>query len=126
MADKLTYENAYREFKNEFKKDIEFIDGKEKENLIDGADGAHVQFGMVVIPYLYHLVDAKDENGIKKCFEFFDKMSTSSDSELSAVVQFSILEDIVSNKRYFNELKDYFTDEMKSYIPYLREYIDFK
>ncbi len=69
-------------------------------------DGGHVQFGTVVVPYLYHLVNVKDDLKIKRCFEFFDKMSISSDKELSAVVQFSILEDVVTSKNYYDRLKD--------------------
>ena len=81
---------------------------------------------MIVVPYLYHLVDIKDEAKIKECFDFFDKMSVSFDKELSAVVQFSILEDVVSNKDYLSKLKIYFTEEMKTYIPYLQSYINFE
>ncbi len=52
-------------------------------------------------------------------------MSISSDIKLGTVVQFSILEDIVSNKDYLSKLKNYFTEEMKSYLPYIHNYINF-
>ncbi len=125
MKNNLTYENVYQEFKNEFKEDSSFFVRKEKETSINDTDGAHLQFGMVIVPYLYHLIDLKDAK-IQKCFNFFDRMSNSVDKELSAVVQFSILEDIVTNQKYSNKLEKYFTDEMKSYLPYLHSYIDFK
>ncbi len=126
MKNNLTYENVYQEFKNEFKEDSSFFTCKEKETSINDTDGAHLQFGMVIVPYLYHLIDLKDDAKIQKCFNFFDRMSNSVDKELSAVVQFSILEDIVTNQKYSNKLEKYFTDEMKSYLPYLHSYIDFK
>ena len=52
-------------------------------------------------------------------------MSVSSNKELSGVVQFSILEAIVSNKNYYEKIEYYFTDGTKSYLPYLHSYIDF-
>lgn len=125
MENKLTYQNAYQQFKSEFKEDSSFFSEKERELSVDETDGAHVQFGMVVIPYLFHLVDIQNDSKIKECFKFFDRMSSSSDKELSSVVQFSILEGIVTNKEYFNNLCCYFTDEMKSYFPYMHQYIDF-
>ena len=106
MINQLTYENAYQQFKNEFKDDTDFFKERETETGVDDTDGRHIQFGMVVVPYLYHLVDIQDEAKIKECFEFFDRMSVSSDKELSAVVQFSILEAIVSNKDYLPKLKN--------------------
>lgn len=126
MKNNLTYENAYQEFKNEFKEDSLFFTNKEKETAIDDTDGAHLQFGMVIVPYLYHLVELEDVSKIKECFDFFDRMSTSSDKELSAVVQFSILENIVTDEIYLSKLEKHLTDEMKSYLPYLHSYIDFK
>ncbi len=105
MINQLTYENAYQQFKNEFKDDADFFKERESETGVDDTDGRHIQFGMVVVPFLYHLADIQDEAKIKKCFDFFDKMSVSSDKELSAVVQFSILEAVVSNKDYLSKLK---------------------
>ena len=125
MANDITYANAYEKFKFKFHDDSDFFVQKENESSVDNTDGAHIQFGMVVIPYLYHLVDLNEVSKIKKCFNFFDDMSKTKDKELTEVVQFSILEDIVTNEEYYNILKDYFTDEMKTYIPYLHKYLLF-
>jgi hypothetical protein len=125
MDNELTYETAYQQFKAEFKDDTVFFNEKENETGVDDTDGTYIQFGMVVVPYLYHLTDIQDEEKIKKCFDFFDKMCVSSDKELSDVVQSSILGAVVSNKDYLSKLKKYFTEEMKTYIPYLQSYINF-
>lgn len=124
MEDKLTYQNVYAQFKSLFQEDRGFFEQKERETGIDKGDGAHLLFGMVVTPFLYHLADISDGPKIKKCFSFFDEMSTSSDKELSAVVQFSILEDVVSNKNYFEKLKAYFT--VSKYDNIWREYFEVK
>ena len=71
---------------------------------------------MVVVPHLYYLTDIQHEEKIKKVFDLFGKMSVSSNKELSAVV---------SNKDYLSKLKKYFTEETKTYIPYLQPYINF-
>lgn len=125
MKNELTYKNVYQQFKEQFPDDLPFFTEKERETGVDATDGAHMQFGMVAVPYLYHLADISDETKIRKCFAFFDEMSAASDNELSAVVQFSILEGVVSNKVYLQKLKRFFTGEMKTYLPYLKSYIDF-
>ena len=125
MENDLSYENAYAKFKSQFPEDQGFFERKEKETCVDPSDGAHLPFGMVVVPFLFRLVDISDEQKIRRCFAFFEKISLSSDKELSAVVQFSILEAIVDNESYFKKLKPYFAKEMLSYFPYLHLYMDF-
>ena len=125
MVNDITYDNAYEKFKLKFNENNDFFIQKENELSVDNSDGAHIKFGTIVIPYLYHLVDLNNVTKIKECFSFFDDMSKSKDKELTEVVQFSILEDIVTNEEYYNILKDYFTDEMKTYIPYLHKYLLF-
>ena len=126
MVNELTCDNAYQQFKNEFKDDADFFKERESETGVDDTDGRHIQFGMVVVPYLYHLADIQDEAKVKECFEFFERMSVTSDKGLSAAVQFSILEAVVNNEDYLCKLKKHFMKEMKTYIPYLQSYIYFE
>lgn len=125
MVNDITYDNAYEKFKLKFNENNDFFIQKENELSVDNSDGAHIKFGTIVIPYLYHLVDLNNVTKIKECFSFFDDMSKSKDKELTEVVQFSILEDIVTDEEYYNKLKDYFTEEIKTYLPYLHNYLLF-
>ncbi len=122
MENKLTCKSAYKQFKNEFYEDHDYFEKVECETGVNNIDGVHIQFGIVIVPYLYHLINIQNDDKIRI---FFDRMSISSDKELSGVVQFSILEAIISNRGYFEKLKYYFTDEMNSYLPYLHSYIYF-
>ena len=125
MANNLTYLNAYSKFKERFNSDIGFITSIEKKYLIDETDGPYIQFGTVAPRYIYHLVDIGNYEKIKECFKFFDEMSLSTDknNELGTVLQFSVLENLVTNKDYYPKLKEYFTEEMNAYLPYLAQYI---
>ncbi len=105
IENKLTFENVYQKFKAELKEDISYITDKEQETGVNDTDGAHIQFGMVVVPYLYHLVDIQDDAKIEKCFAFFDQMATSPDDEMDAIVQFSVLEYVVTDDIYYDKLK---------------------
>ena len=128
MENNLTYLNAYSKFKERFKSDIEFICLKEKEFNVDDTDGPYIQFGYIVPDYIYYLVDIGNYERIKECFKFFDEMSYAPDHdhELSGVLQFSIIEDLVTNKDYYPKLKEYFTEEMNAYLPYIAQYIDIR
>lgn len=128
MENNLTYLNVYSKFKERFKSDIETINSIEKEFNIDETDGPYTQFEYVVTTYIYHLVDMENFERIKECFKFFDEMTFASnkDKELSGVIQFSVLENLVTNKEYYPKLKEYFTEEMNAYLPYIAQYIDIR
>lgn len=128
MENNLTYLNAYSKFKEKFNSDIRLITSIEKKYLIDETDGPYIQFGTVVPRYIYHLVDMENFERIKECFNFFDEMTFASnkDKELSGVVQFSVLENLVTNEKYYPKLKEYFTEEMNAYLPYIAQYIDIR
>ena len=128
MENNLTYLNAYSKFKERFKSDIDIINAIEKENNVDETDGPYTQFEYIIPSYIYHLVDIGNYERIKECFKFFDEMTFAPDHdhELSGVLQFSVLENLVTNKDYYPKLKEYFTDEMNAYLPYIAQYIDIR
>ncbi|MDO4179485.1 MAG: hypothetical protein Q4D21_09930 [Phascolarctobacterium sp.] len=68
----------------------------ETSSHIDTKDGMHVIFGMVVVPYLVHLLDLGDKDKLKRAFEYFEKMASSGDILICEVLEFTILEDLIS------------------------------
>ena len=104
----MKYENLYNDFKNLFPSDINKLDKLASDNLIDDSDGMHVIFGMVVVPFLVELVKNNDTNKIRIAFDFFEKMAKDSNSMISEVLEFTILEDIISRgKKIINICKPY-------------------
>ena len=65
MKNELTCKNAYAQFKKEFGYDQDFFAKIESEAGIDNTSGAHIQFGTVIVPYLYHLIDIQSDIKIK-------------------------------------------------------------
>lgn len=66
----MQYDDLYKAFKEEIPEGLSFLEIKEKENLIDEADGIHIIFGVVVVPYILYNVQNKKMLEIKKYFRF--------------------------------------------------------
>lgn len=119
----ITYANVYSKFKKLFADNDGFLNKTEKENRVDPADGSHVPFEVVVVPFLLHLADTHDEAGLAKAFSFLEQMAVSQDKEVQAVLQFSVLEPLVDNDENYAKIKNYLGKETLSYLPYLRQYL---
>ncbi|HBZ53293.1 MAG TPA: hypothetical protein DEO82_05915 [Eubacterium sp.] len=94
----MTYENLYTEFISLFPEDIEYFKKKEEETGADIQDGIHVVFGMVVVPYVIMIVQEAPDKAMK-AFEFFEKMEKSGDSRIAEVVEFTVLENLLSEEK---------------------------
>ena len=123
---KLKFENLYQDFKNIFPQYSDFFCNKEKINSVDDSDGAHISFAFCVVPFIYKLVDERKDNELKKAFEFFELMASSKDSLISEVVVFTILENIYTDEKYLDYLKDFFGENTKKLIPLLKQFINLK
>ena len=71
--------------------------GQEENGLIDGETGAHVIFGIIIVPMLIQLFYEEEKNRelIKRTFDFFEKMAKSEDIKIYEVLDFTVLESIV-------------------------------
>ena len=68
---------------------------KEEENLIDETDGVHIVFGMVIVPYILHIVQNKKMPEINKVFSFLESMAICEDVNVKEVLDFTVLEQLV-------------------------------
>lgn len=91
----MEYENLYIEFKSRLSEGKRFFSKKEQENSLDGSDGIHVFFGMVVFPYIVQLVTEKNTVVLKKVFDFMEDMSVSENEKINEVLDFTFLEQII-------------------------------
>lgn len=92
----MKYENLYNEFICLFPDDKQEINKIAKEAFVDSNDGMHVKFGMVVVPYIMVLLENNEQQKLITAFDFFEKMADSNESMISEVLEFTVLEDIIS------------------------------
>lgn len=104
----MTYETIYKDFLSLFIEDIILITSMEKAVLVDQDDGRHVQFGMVVVPYIIYLVNNKENCKLSKIFGFIEDMLDTNDVMVCEVVEYTILENLLSeNKKILDYCKKF-------------------
>ena len=121
----MQYEKLYNEFKQLFPEDSDKLDKLAIEADAEAEDGMHVMFGMVVVPFVLDLLSRKEDEKLQTAFAFFEKMGKSNDSLISEVLEFSVLEDFVSQDEVvFNKLKTYMQPETKRSCASLEMYFN--
>ena len=69
-----------------------------EENLIDKDTGAHIVFGIIIIPYLVELLKRESEDDkeiLRRTFTFFEEMAKSDDVLIQEVLEFTIIESFI-------------------------------
>ena len=111
----------YEEMFNEYKKYVgisdediaKYID----ENNIDENDGIHIWFEFVVTPIVLDAIKNNNSNLIAKSFEFVENVLKTDDRDITEVIEFSLLEGIVSELgEKINEIDLYFGAETSKSI----------
>ncbi len=90
----MKYNELYKIFKEEISESYSFFEVKEKENLIDETDGIHIVFGMVIVPYILHIVQNDKMYEINKVFSFLENMAICEDVKIKEVLDFTVLEQL--------------------------------
>ena len=123
----MKYQDLYLSFKEEFKKDGDIFEALEKENKLgsDDSEMIHVYFCLVVCPYVYDLLKKKDDEKLRKVFAFFENMANDPDVEIQGVLQFSVLENIVTeSKEIYKAAQKYIGPETKTFVNQVSTYMD--
>ncbi len=94
----MKYEELYKDFIALFPEDEGFFKEKSHENKAEETDGMHIMFGLVVLPYIKKIVNESPEKS-KKAFSFFEDMEKSGNPRIAEVLEFTILEDLLSNEK---------------------------
>ena len=109
----MKYEELYNDFISMFPGDLDYFSEREKETGADSECGMHVVFGMVVVPFVAKIVKESPDKA-KKAFDYFEKMETSGDPKIAEVVEFTILENLLTeDKEAVPEYEKYFGEETK-------------
>ena len=104
----MKYENLYSDFKSLFPEHADEIENIAKKVSAEPSDGMHIMFGMVVVPFVLVLLSKNKDIELNKAFVFFEEMAHSEDSLISEVLEFSILEELISqDEEILKKLKTY-------------------
>lgn len=104
----MKYDTLYDEFLKLFPDDRDWLHEKASELSAEPSDGMHIMFGMVVVPFVVELLEREDERKLKIAFDFFEKMAKAENPMISEVLEFTILEDIISRgKAILDKCKGY-------------------
>ncbi len=109
----MEYKDLYNDFVKLFPDDIEFFRSKEEETGADTGDGIHVVFAMVVVPFVKKTVFESPEKA-EIAFKFFEEMERSSDPKIAEVLEFTVLENLLTDDQsMLPEYKKFFGEETK-------------
>lgn len=92
----MEYETLYDRFVQCFPDDSSRIQEIAECAAAEPTDGMHIMFGMVVVPFLMELLEECKEEKLKVAFDYFERMAEVDDSMISEVLEFTVLEDLIS------------------------------
>ena len=108
----MTYENLYSDFKKLFPENITLLDKVANDANADENDGMHIMFSFVVVPFVLNLLNNGNSDKLKVAFDFFEKMAVSDSSDITEVLEFTVIENLMSNgKKLYENAKKYMGTE---------------
>lgn len=108
----MKYELLYDDFLQCFPDDAALLEANARELSVEPSDGMHIMFGIVVVPFILKLVEEKNDEKLKIAFDFFEQMECSKNTMISEVLEFTVLEDLISQeKSVLNYCKSYMGKE---------------
>ena len=120
----MKYESLYDEFIKSFPDDLSRLQEIAKCAAVEPSDGMHIMFGMVVIPFVMELLENCKETKVKAAFGFFEKMAEVDNSMISEVLEFTILEDIISRgKETLEKCKSYMGQKTLEHCAIVEKYM---
>jgi len=92
----MTYGTLYNDFAVLFKDKNVQLEKLIHDANVDTSDGMHIMFSFVVVPFVYILLEDNDTVNLKKAFDYFEKMAKSTSSDITEVLEFTVLENLAS------------------------------
>ena len=78
--------------------------------------GSHVVYGDVFAPYIEKTIDESNYMKLNEIFDFIEEILIQNEKYSTEVIMFSILERLISNKKYYNICEKYFGQCTKNVI----------
>ena len=93
----MEYEALYSNFRTLFSSDSDLLDQLEQAANADESDGMHILFSFVVIPFVIGLLHENNTEKLTRAFGFFEEMASSDDTAITEVLEFTVIENLMSN-----------------------------
>ena len=120
----MTYNNLYSEFVALFPECSETFKSLAAEANADETDGMHIMFSFVIIPFVFNLLNDDDSKKLEKAFDYFEKMASSDSTDITEVLEFTVIENLVSNgKTIYDKAKTYMNDNMLACCNRIEQYL---
>jgi hypothetical protein len=70
-------------------------------------------FSFVVIPFILDLLNNDESDKLKRAFEYFEHMASSDSADVTEVLEFTVIENLMSNgQTVYDEAKQYMGTNM--------------
>ena len=103
----MVYNELYENFKRAVPESEDFCNKREKLCALDRTDGMHVLFGSCVCPYAEMTMDHGSIITLKKIASFFEQMASDNNHLVAEVLEFSIIETLISKRKMLLEKWSY-------------------
>ena len=108
----MMYDRLYSDFKALFPEDSDVFNKLSREANADESDGVHVMFSFVIIPFVLSLMNENNTDKLKTAFDYFEKMALSDSADITEVLEFTVIENLMSNgQRIYESAKKYMKPE---------------
>lgn len=109
----MNYNNLYSDFNSLFPECIDELNAFAKAANAEETDGMHIMFSFVVIPFILDLLNNDDTDKLKRAFDYFERMASSDSAEITEVLEFTVIENLMSNgQTIYDKAKTYMGDKM--------------
>ena len=117
-------DELYKNFVKLFPEDGLFFKKMCKDNAVNENDGMHIMFAFVVVPFLMKIIrESKEKSEV--AFDYIEKMEKSENPEIAEVVEFTILETLLSEDRdMYCEYAKFFGNETKKASIAIKKWIN--
>lgn len=109
----MNYNNLYADFSALFPECTEELNALANAADAEETDGMHIMFSFVVIPFILDLLNNDESNKLKRAFEYFERMASSDSADVTEVLEFTVIENLMSNgQTVYDKAKQYMGTNM--------------
>ena len=117
--------SLYSDFRALFSSDSDRLDQLAQTANADESDGMHILFSFVVIPFVIGLLHENNTEKLTRAFGFFEEMASSDDIAITEVLEFTVIENLMSNGiAIYETAKKYMGTEMLKSCENVSQYLD--
>ena len=108
----MIYDNLYNAFVSMFPECADELNTYAKSADAEETDGMHIMFSFVIIPFVLELLKNNDTDKLTRAFGYFEKMASSDSSDVTEVLEFTVIENLMSNgQAIYDKSKTYWVGD---------------